>query len=71
MDRIKALGREMIEERRLCGLEVGLEAFDAVEVGAGAKPFDVSLPIVPDLRQAPAEVQVGQALLGRAPSRRR
>src|SRR6202171_3424485 len=51
----QGVGRQMVEERRLRWIEVGLEAFDPVEVGARSHPLDVREPLVAHLRKGVTE----------------
>src|SRR5207245_3229231 len=59
------VGREVIQQRRLRWIEIGLETLDAVEVGARSNPLDVRQPLVAYFGQRVAEVELMQPGVGR------
>src|SRR5881397_319322 len=54
----------MVKEGWLYGVEVGLEALDAVEVGARSNPLDVGQPLVTDFGEGRAEVELPKRDVG-------
>src|SRR5439155_19752806 len=57
-------GRQMVQEGRLRGIEVGLEALDAVEVRARSNPLDIGQPLITDFGEGRTEVELPKRDVG-------
>src|SRR2546428_8445477 len=54
----------MVQEGRLRGIEIGLEALDAVEVGPRSNPLDIGQPLITDFGEGRTEVELPKRDVG-------